>query len=204
MTAVIIASGRMVDYVYIKRYIKAGDFIICADGGYHHAIKMGLTPDVLVGDFDSIGTLPTHVKTIQYPTDKDYTDTELALAYARSQGFKSFLFLGVIGSRMDHSLGNILMLKDILAAQEKAMILDEHNKIILVDSQLQLQEPPGSTVSLIPLADCYGVTTHSLQYPLKDAFMAVGKSIGISNVTTQNHATITLTQGLLLVVVAQD
>ena len=204
MRAVIISGGRVADYAYIKQQIKAGDTIICADSGYNHAKKMKLQTSVIIGDFDSIGSIPQDIATIKYPPAKDLTDTEIAIEYARDKGFKDFLLLAATGGRMDHSLTNILLLKGFLERGETAVIIDEHNKIMLTDTQLQLHETPGSIVSLVPLADCTGVCTENLEYPLQDANLYVGKGIGVSNVMQKAGATVSLQKGLLLVIVARD
>jgi len=204
MRAVIISGGVITNYEYIKAYIKDSDTIICADSGYNHAVKMGLAPSIVVGDFDSIGELPQDVPCLQYPSQKDLTDTEIAIEYARNKGFRDFLLLGVTGSRIDHSLTNILLLKNILARGEQAVIVDEHNKVMITDSQLSLHEPPGSIVSLIPLTDCRGVTTENLDYPLCDADMFIGKGLGVSNIMTGSNAGVSVKNGVLLVIIAKD
>jgi len=202
--AVIIGGGRIADYVYIKSQIREGDTVICADSGYDHAVNMGITPSVVVGDFDSISAPPQNVPAISYPIRKDFTDTEMAIKCAREQGFIDFLLLGVTGSRMDHSLTNILMLKDFVRRGEKAVIVDENNKITAVSSRVEINEPPGTIVSLVPIEDCKGVTTEGLSYPLCNADLRMGKGFGVSNVINCEQAIVKLASGVLLVIVARD
>ena len=204
MRAVIISGGQITDYTYIKNQKKANDTVICADSGYNHAKKMDLQVSVIVGDFDSIGTIPQNIPTIKYPSAKDQTDTEIAIAYAHSKGFKDFLLLAATGRRIDHGLTNILLLKSFLERGETAQIIDEHNKIMLTDSKLCLSEAPDSIVSLVPLTDCTGVCTTNLEYPLQDANLHVGKGVGVSNVMVADSASVSLREGLLLVIVARD
>lgn len=204
MRAVIISGGMITDYEYIKAQIRESDTIICADSGYDHAVKMGIEPSVVVGDFDSAGEIPSGIACLRYPARKDLTDTEIAIEYAREKGFREFLFLAGTGSRADHSLTNILLLKSILERGEKAMLVDEHNKIMITDSVLHLQEPPGSIVSIVPITDCMGVTTQNLEYPLCNAEMFVGKGLGVSNIMVDDNATISVAKGVLLVIVAKD
>ena len=87
MRAVIIGNGDIKDYQYIKSKINDNDFIICADGGYNHAEKMGIVPDVLIGDFDSAKNFEKVKDRIEYPKRKDFTDGELAVAYAVDNGY---------------------------------------------------------------------------------------------------------------------
>jgi len=206
MRAVIISGGIITDYEYIKSQVKSSDTVICADSGYYHAEKMELSPAIVTGDFDSVTEtdIPNDIPRLRYPSRKDLTDTEIAINYAREKGFKDFLLLAATGSRIDHSLTNILLLKSFSDNGENAVVIDEHNKIMLTSSKLQLSEPPGSIVSLVPITDCFGVTTENLEYPLNNATMFSGKGLGVSNVMLDSDAVVTLEQGLLLVIIARD
>ena len=206
MRAVIISGGRIIDYEFTKSQIADNDTIICADSGYNHAAQMGLLVSAVVGDFDSIGdtVIAKNTATMRVPAKKDLTDTELALGYARERGYRDFLFIAAMGTRLDHSLANILLLKGCIERGEHAVIVDEHNKIMLTNSALILNEPPGSTVSLIPLDNCHDVITQGLEYPLRGEALMMGKGLGISNVMVSEHAEISIKTGLLLVIVAKD
>ena len=204
MRAVIISGGRISDYEFIKAQIKDSDTIICADSGYNHAVKMNLQVSAVVGDFDSIGIIPDDIPTMRSPAKKDFTDTELAIEYARAEGFRDFLLLAALGSRTDHSLANILLMKEIADRGENAMIVDEHNKIMMTNSALSFSEPKASIVSLIPLSDCYGVSTENLEYSLHNAALLMGKGLGVSNIMAADHACVSVQKGLLLVIVARD
>ena len=201
---VIISGGRIADYEYICSFVHEGDVIICADSGYDHAVKMGFAPHVVVGDFDSIGEIPQGVEKVCYPAEKDMTDTEIAIEYAVNKGFDDFLILGATGARLDHGLANILMLKALIDAGKRAVIVDEHNKIMMTSSSLSIKEPKGSIVSLIPIENCTGVTTQGLKYSLTDAKLIIGKSVGVSNVMVANEACVSIKSGLLVVIVARD
>jgi len=204
MRAVIISGGTIKDYEFTKQQINSDDTIICADSGYDHAVKMGIKPHILVGDFDSISCAPEDVTQLRHAPEKDLTDTEIAIEYARGRGFRDFLLLGVIGSRIDHSLTNILLLQHFLEGGENAVIINESNKIMITNSELELNELVGSNVSLIPLTPCEGVTTQNLKYPLEGAKMLVGKGLGVSNVMLSDHAKLSLQKGTMLVIVAKD
>jgi len=204
LRAVIISGGAITDYDFIKSQIVPGDTIICADSGYNHAVKMNLPISAVVGDFDSIGQVPQNIECIQHPTRKDQTDTEIAIDYARERGFKDFLLLATTGNRLDHTLTNILMLKYFLNRNENATIIDEHNKIMITDSHINIHEPKGSIISLLPLTTCTGVTTTNLEYPLHNAEMQTGTGLGISNITTSENAAVTIKSGLMLIIAAND
>jgi len=204
MRAVIICGGEIKDYEYTKKQIRDSDMVICADSGYDHAVRMRLYVSVVVGDFDSVESVPDDVETIKYPPRKNLTDSEIAIKHARGMGFKDFMMVGATGARMDHTLTNILMLKSFMERGETCVIIDEHNKIMMTESKLDIFEPPGATISLIPLTDCAGVTTTNLEYPLVDADMFVGKGLGVSNKSTDAHSVVSIKSGTLLVVVAND
>ena len=104
MRAVIIGNGDIKDYQYIKSKINDNDFIICADGGYNHAEKMGIVPDVLIGDFDSAKNFEKVKDRIEYPKRKDFTDGELAVAYAVDNGYEDIVLIAMTGDRFDHSI----------------------------------------------------------------------------------------------------
>ena len=204
MRAVIISGGAVSDYDYIKAQIRPGDVIICADSGYNHAVEMGIRPSIVLGDFDSAGYVPDDVPCLSYPSRKDLTDSELAIEYAWEQGFRDFLLLAATGKRLDHGLTNILMLKTIMERGGTAVIIDEFNKIMITDSMMEIDEPPGSILSLIPLTNCKGVTTRSLEYPLHEADMSVGKGLGVSNIVTGAAPAVNLRDGLMIVIAARE
>ena len=202
--AVIIAGGSMSGYSYIKQLISPEDTIIAADSGYLHAKKLGLIPDIVLGDFDSLGFVPQDVPIIEVPAKKDLTDTELALHFARDKGIKDFLFLAAFGTRMDHTLANIFLLAQLLEYDESGQIIDEHNRVWITNAHLRIDVDTDAYLSLIPITNCFGVTTENLAYPLSGAKLEVGKGLGISNLATKNPVQIRLTEGTLLVVQSSD
>lgn len=207
--AIIISAGTIKDYKYIKSFINTDDLIICADGGYIHSKNMGVTPHIIVGDFDSLGYVPDSsdfTQIIKHPKDKDFTDTELAVHIAKEKGANYFLLFGVVGSRLDHSLSNITMLERLNNEKTTAIIINENNKIYFCkkNKKITLYEPLESLVSLIPMSPCSGVYTKGLKYQLKNADMLPGYGLGVSNVVKYVPATITLNDGNMLVIVACD
>ncbi|MCL2108954.1 MAG: thiamine diphosphokinase [Oscillospiraceae bacterium] len=208
MRIIIIGGGEIRDYDYIRARVAefCADVIICADSGYNHAVKMGLQADYIVGDMDSLDLSralqkpPKTCKFLQYPTKKDYTDSELALMQARELQATAILFAAVTGSRADHSLANIFMLKTCITAGIAAEIIDECNSIKLIDSRLEVEGAKGQLLSLIALSDCAGVNVTGAEYPLNNAALKVGESRGVSNVMQGKSATVTVREGLLLVV----
>lgn len=199
MRAVIIGNGSIYDYGYIKRYIKDGDFIICADGGARHAKAMDLTADVLIGDFDSIPyDAENAAKVIEYPTRKDFTDGELCVNYAVEHGFSDVLLIGMTGSRLDHTINNIFLLFKCKCG----CLIDEYNEIFAFSDRLEINRRKGKTLSIIPVyGDMEGVVTDGLEYPLNNETLYFGQARGNSNVVISDSVLITAKKGRGIVIV---
>lgn len=197
MRAVIIGSGEIKDYEKAKNRISAEDYIICADGGYDHAVKMGINPDILIGDFDSIKKIPKNIEQVRYPVQKDMTDSHIALELAKEKGYNEMLLLGFTGDRADHALTNILLLINY----PNAVIADDNNEIRLIKNKTELSGGIGDIISIIPICgDLEGVTTSGLGYPLDNETLYMGGSRGVSNVMTAEKCVITCNGGMGLVI----
>lgn len=211
MTAVIVCNGHIEDYTYYKEYLKSAELIICADGGANHIRRFGIKPHILLGDFDSISQddlkyfKATGTEVIEYPVEKDMTDAELAVECAVERGSKNIILIGVLGTRMDHSLSNVFLLKRILDKGVKGYIVNEYNTITVIKDKILLQREESMRVSLIPLSiQVKGVTTKGLYYPLNRATIDMGSTWGISNEFTGDEAQVTIEDGLLLVIKSRD
>lgn len=208
MKAVIIGNGSISDYEHIKAAAFEGcSLIICCDGGASHARALGVTPGFIVGDLDSIdGETLKYYEQIgipfeKYPTAKDSTDTEIALDKAVSAGAGEIVFIGVLGNRADHSLANIGLLYNCLKRGVNASVIDDNNKITLLDKKTVLDESPGQVISLLPFSEeVTGITTKGLLYPLKGESLKWGTSRGVSNVCLSARAEIDLKSGILLLI----
>jgi thiamine pyrophosphokinase len=211
MRYVIIANGNL---DYSKRVIgaiKNADFIICADGGARHMKALGITPDIMLGDFDSIQDKDriffenSHVRFICFPEKKDYTDTELCVRWAVKNGATQITLMGVTGTRLDHTMANIFLLRMLAEKKIPAKIMDTNNEIYLVTSKLMLQGCPGDIVSIIPATDTVqGVTLKGFKYPLENAGLEMGTSRGISNVLQDTTAIVKVDRGVLIVTKSWD
>lgn len=198
MRAVIIGNGSITDYDYIRSVISDKDFIICADGGINHAVKMGLYADVLIGDFDSSDDKTAAAKAIQYPTRKDFTDGELCMEYAIDNGYDEILLIGMTGTRLDHTINNILL----LLRCKNSCLINEHNKIYPITDSLQIDNQNGKTLSIIPLfSDLEGIVTDGLEYPLNNETLCFGQARGNSNVIISDTCKITVKKGMGIVII---
>jgi len=185
------------------------DRVIGVDGGSDFLYHIGYRPDLIIGDLDSIDPetkayfSQCRVDMHKYFTDKDETDTQLAVTLALEMGATAIDIYGGVGSRFDHSYGNLLLLNELLAKKVPAAIINAKQRIILIDTERQLHLPIGTTVSILSFSNvCEGVTLKGFQYALKDATLNLSNpGCGISNVTSESTQDISLKKGILLVVI---
>lgn len=206
MRAVIFANGTIGNSDSV---LSGKDLIIAADGGTHHCLSLSITPDVVIGDLDSLsaddikGLQIASVEIIRYPAKKDQTDLELALKLAIDRGADEIVVFGAMGGRWDMSIANILLLAEQNLSGATIRIIDGRHEIMLLQAgkEITFHGKKGDILSLIPLGrDALGITLSGLEYPLKNDVLRFGSSRGISNVLIRNSATVFLKQGLLLCV----
>jgi thiamine pyrophosphokinase len=213
LRAVIFANGELNYPQQTLKWIYEDDLLIAADGGSRHCLALGVIPDILIGDFDSLE--PEQLadfesegsQVYQHPARKDFTDLELALRYACEQGVDDILVFGALGARWDQTLANLLLPAHPDLASARISLIDGFQEIRLVRpaETLFVQGLPGDTVSLIPLnANADGVSTRGLEYPLLDEILAFGATRGVSNVLVGNAAEISLQAGLLLCILIRQ
>ncbi len=190
--------------------IHGDDLIICADGGFDHAVRLGVRPHLLLGDMDSIrpeflATAREHgVEIVTYPAEKDMTDSDLALDIAHRRGYSEAIVLGALGGRrLDHGLANLLLLSRWRAKGCRLTLIHQDNSAqVISDEAIMVHGNPGDYVSLIPLSpEVAGVTTSGLKYPLHDATLQLGSTWGLSNELLGPQAAIRCASGLLMVTV---
>lgn len=202
-TALIVGNGE-VNPETLKELPK-NPYIICADGGMRHIKKLGLYADIIIGDMDSIDTDISEENAIRYPVRKDFTDSEIAVDYAIEKGFSEVVMVGFTGTRMDHTLTNIFLLKKLSDNGIKAYIKDFYNTIYFAEKENIISGEVGDIISIIPVGgDIFGVTTKGLDYPLSFETLEFSKSRGVSNVMTQKTCTITIEKGMALIIKSRD
>jgi len=206
---VIIANGHLSNPAEARRRIRPGDHIICADGGTHHAHVMGLTPDVVVGDMDSLDPgLRTELEAIGvrfevFPTRKDETDLELALKLAIAEGADDIEILAMLGGRLDQSLANLLLLarSEWASAWVRVTEGDQTAWPVRGSQEATIKGICGDLLSLIPLTSLVtGVTLEGVEWPLNDATLRFGSTLTLSNTLTAPTARLRVEDGLVLVV----
>lgn len=205
MRAVIIGGGKNGNAVFYRSLILDNDYIICADGGYDLAMEMGIEPDILIGDLDSVKSENINTEIIKYPTRKDATDGEIAVDYAIEKGYDDILMIGFIGNRMDHTMTNISLLIRIKRAGRNGVIIDYNNEIRLIEDSITVSGKKGDLISIIPITDTVGkVVTEKLEYTLDGEDLYYGESRGVSNVMLADECTISIKSGRALVIKSRD
>ena len=197
---------------YLKRALsdlytpRAGDLVICADGGYAHAARAGLRPDRVIGDLDSLsGVVPPESILERVPVEKDDTDTMLCVRYALSQGCEECVILGGIGGRLDHTLANLQTLAFAVSNGMRAELMgDDDHVLLLKDGVLTLKREENCSLALLSFTErCVGVTTSGVKYPLTDAIIAQDNPMAVSNSFTAEEAHIAVNEGMMLVVISR-
>ena len=212
----LIVSGGNIDLVFLQNYYSNNTVqnIIAVDKGLEALHKLKILPNHIVGDLDSVDNKileyyynSPSITFHKYIPEKDYTDTDIALKLAINLHSSNITIIGGIGSRIDHTLANIHILTSALNVNVPCEILDNNNRIYLVNNNITIEKSKiyGKFISLIPLTSSVnGVTLTGFKYPLKDYTLTIGKSLGISNEIVQDTATITLKDGILIVIESKD
>lgn len=185
--------------------IENTDFIIACDKGYEYAKSQNITPDLIIGDYDSfLGALPNEIQKITLPCEKDETDTMAAISYAVDHGFNKILLYCALGGRLDHLLGNLQSAAYAAKNGATVRIIDEDNEIhVFSDSEICLPKKENFSVSVISLTDkCENVNILGGKYVLKNAVLTNASTLGISNEWIDD-ITVSVGNGILAVVMSK-
>ena len=179
---------------------ETGDCIIAADGGLVHVQGLGLEPDVILGDFDSLGYVPGDARV--FPVEKDDTDAMLAVRHGLKLGYKTFLLYGSLdGPRLDHTLANFQTLQYLADRDAEGYLVGKHYIATVVkNGSICFPETARGILSVFCMGpDARGVTLEGLQYPLENRVLTAGFPLGVSNHFLGQPAKITVESGSLLV-----
>lgn len=179
------------------------DFVICCDAGYLAAKGRGITPDLLIGDFDSYREpLPDSVETLHFPVEKDDTDSMLALREGLRRGYKEFVLLFALGGRLDHTLANLQALAFLEEFGASGLIIGPRDRVqLLKNGTLDIPRRSAYTLSIFAYGGkAIGVTLKGMQYPLNDAVVTETFPIGLGNHIIEPVGRVSVLDGLLLVV----
>lgn len=176
--------------------------LIAADGGLEHLSRRGLAPDLIVGDFDSLGRVPEGDNIIRHPVEKDDTDTMLAIKTGLARGCKTFLLYGCMGGRLDHTYANLQALLYLARHDAAGYLLGQGTAASAVrNGRLDFAAGHRGNISVFcPDGEARGVTLAGLYYPLRDAVLTSGFPLGVSNQFTGEAASVVVRDGALLVI----
>lgn len=208
MRAIIFANGELANSQEARSLLQPDTLVIAADGGTHHVLATGVTPDIIIGDLDSLspGTLArmkaAGVQIARFSPRKNETDLELALLHAAREGATEIVILAALGGRLDQTLANVLLLALPELKGIDVRIVEGTQEAFLIQGEATIDGSPGDTVSLIPLGgNAEGMTTDGLEWPLDEEVLRFGPARGVSNVLTAPQAHVRVRRGVLLCVV---
>lgn len=191
----IVGAGET-ERLYINR---ESFFIIAADGGLE---RLGdISPDIIVGDFDSLGFVPNSQNTVILPVEKDVTDTAYAASMGEEKGFDTFVIYGGTGGRPDHTLANLSLLADLSKRGKRAFLIGEEFIITAItNGETCLPKHTDETVSVFSFSEkSFGVNIKGLKYCLKDYTLESVKALGVSNSFIGKSASVSVEKGTLIV-----
>lgn len=206
-TVLILANGGPPSHAALQAFLPDVGTIICADGGARHALKLGLRPDLVIGDFDSLSEAELNhlmaegIPIERFSANKDQTDLELALQAAMRHQPTRILLAAALGGRLDQQLANILLLTQSAWQGVRLGLVDEGQVAWLMrgPDQLQLSGQEGDTLSLVPLsAEVSGLSIEGVAWPLKQAQTTLGSTLTISNRFAATNVQINLDNGMAL------
>ena len=196
-SCVIFCAGEFTELI---QPVKAEDLVLAADGGLEHVRKLGLAPDGVLGDFDSLGYVPEDAKV--FPVEKDDTDSMLAVRQGLKMGYDRFVLYGCLdGPRLDHTLANFQTLQFLADHGATGYLVGSgYLATVVKNSAICFDQRAEGIVSVFCLGpDARGVTLSGLKYPLTDGVLTSGFPLGVSNHFTGVPAMIQVEQGSLLV-----
>ena len=204
---VIIGGAEITDYARVRKALGPEDFYVFCDSGLRHMKRLGVEPDLIVGDFDSHADPGLGVETITLPREKDDTDTVYAVKEALKRGYEDFLLLGVFGGRLDHTLGNLGLMLMLDGLGKKCQGIDDYGRLEIVSRRPGYVPDSYSYFSLLNISGtARGVTIRDAKYTLAGAEIPCEYQYGVSNEPLPGRtAEITVGEGrLLLIKVERD
>ncbi len=188
----------------ITEHPKGEDIIIAADSGLLNAKRLGETPAIVLGDFDSLGDapLPEKAERLQVPSEKDFTDTQLAVETALKKGASEIIIIGGLDGRLDHTLSNLAILEDMWAKRIHCHITNGYNRVRYISSTSTLIPRSGyKYLSLLCLSEkAKGVSVEGCKYPLTNAKLDRTFQYAVSNEIIGNCALVSVRKGGIYII----
>ncbi len=199
---VIIGGAPISDYEAIRSCLQPEDFFVFCDSGLIHREALGVSPSLLVGDFDSHAMPDLPVELIKLPCEKDDTDTVYAVKEAVRRGFDEFLLIGMVGARLDHTIGNVSILLYLASLGKHGVIVDDYSQMEIVGQAPVYIDDSCSYFSLLNISGtARGITIENAKYPMSNGEIMPQYQYGISNeVIPGKTAKVTVHEGELLLI----
>jgi len=202
----IITGGEVIDNKRLLKLVRESSYIICADRGAETAFKLSIRPDIILGDLDSINSeilKKMDVRIIDYPTDKDFTDTELAILHAVDMGYNKIDVVNATGNRMDHVFSTFLLLYKYDTIDIR--IVGSHFEAFLLREDLKIFHQKGRILSIIPVGDSLeNIYLTGFKFPLIGQSVSVGDSLCVSNIIIEDEAEIKLSKGKAIIIITDQ
>ena len=198
-----IYTGGKINKQFITEHPKGDDLKIAADSGYANALALGEKPDILLGDFDSLGKKPdADIEILEVPAEKAFTDTQLAVETAIRRGADDVVIIGGLSGRLDHTLSNLSILEDLWTKHIHAVATDGTNRIRYIDSSsVLIPRSHYKYLSIVAVSDILkGVEIEGCKYPLKNAKINRTFQFAVSNEIVGNCALIAIKRGKAFIV----
>ena len=179
-----------------------GDYVIAADAGYRHLEKVGLRADMVVGDFDSLGTIPDHPNLVKLNPIKDVTDTWEAVRLGLKKGYTEFHLYACTGGRIDHTVANVQLLSNLAESGSHGYLYDKDSVLTVIkDSSIAFDASKKGYLSVFSLTnESKGVTLNGFKYELTDSTLSNTFPLGVSNEFIGKDSEISVKEGSLLIV----
>lgn len=190
--------------IFIKP--EEGDLIIAADAGYRTLQDAGVTPDIVVGDFDTLMYVPDHPNVVKLSPIKDVTDTWEAVTIGFEKGCTEFHIFGCMGGRVEHTIANIQLLSHISAEGGRGYLYDEKNILTVIKDgeRITYDATENGFISVFSLTDrSSGVNISGLKYNVTDAELTNTFPLGVSNEFIEKPSYISVSEGTLLIIYPQ-
>ena len=199
---VIVGGAGINNYDYIRSRLYVDDYIVFCDSGLRHLEPLQVKPSLIVGDFDSHDNPYLDVETIVLPCEKDDTDTVFAVKEAIKRGFDDFLLIGVVGARLDHTLGNVSILLYLDSIGKKGIVIDDYSEMEIVSKEPAYIEDSYAFFSLLNVSGtAKRITIENAKYPLNNAEITCEYQYGVSNeVLPGKTAKVSILEGKLLLI----
>ena len=202
-----IFTGGEIYHQYIEEYPEEGDLVISADAGYRNATLMGVHTNILIGDFDSLGHVPDDVdEVLQLPTEKDDTDTQIAVETAIERGADEIVIVGSTSGRLDHAMSTLAILEKYWDKRLSIYIVNGQNRVRYIkNSGFIIVRSQYKYFSLIAADEkVKGVSIEGAKYPLVNKTLFRNRQFAVSNEIVKNAALVNVKKGGIFIIESRD